>query len=287
MDERFEIKNGILGMLRDVCVKLMCVSSNHEKIRSLVGVDQEMYEYTKHPFFAWKVLNFIPPIVNNLKTQDKRDLMIGEKMVRILKSSNSSGWTWAFIDYAMESDTFIFHMNMRCLRPNVFDIGFGVMEVSDELPYGDTRNASKHALYHCHGEVFQNGGSDGNHLWRENDVIALEVDTRMRILRFYVNEELQPVAYCSVPTRLKFCVAEACQHTDYYSVEGAVMIRFIHRLQVTRISSFGDEIEFLSFRRFVTPPPLLCPPAEVYDPDHYGYKARVVEWNYLDKKKRR
>lgn len=283
--EEFELKNGILGIPSDLGIKLIyAFTSEEKKIRSIVAVNKEFFKRVKQ-----SKIEFTPTLINDLKTQNEEDVIITNQKVSIVKCSNHTGWTWAFVDHILARSTSIFHLNLKYNRPSKFEKGFGVMEVNDELPYGDTKNAAMYCLYHNDGELVQNGSSDGNNPWKESDIVSIEVNTQDSTLHFSVNGRQQPVSYSSIPPRLRFCMAEMCRFVDGYHLANPNMIcaRYMHRMhEVRRLADSGDEIEIVSFRRFTSEPKLQLPPADIYDPDHGGRQRRVVEWNYLGRKAR-
>lgn len=295
----FEVKNGLDGIQRNICVELMCFSNNHKKIRSIVGMNENFFKWTKTSFFKWKINSVMPKIVTDLSVQNQDDVIIGKKTVSILKCSNCTGWTWVFLEKVLEPDSGVYSMFIRCVKPSFFNVAVGVMAVSDARPFGDGGDETMYAKYHCHGELFQKGSSYGNHPWKEKDIVGLELDTAAHTLCFSVNGTCQPVSYAGVPARVLFAVCQLCRYANGYMLDGPVSqqryVRYGVELHVSsavqgRLSGRGDELEFLAFARHrAGASPLRCywPLAPVYDPDRFGYKARVVDWNGGDKRLRR
>lgn len=293
----FEVKNGFCGLQRNICVELICYSNNHKKIRAIIGMDEQNYSWTKKPFFKWKINSVIPKIVTDLSVQNANDVIVSEKTLSIQKCSNHSGWTWAFLDKVLESNHGVYSVFMRCIKPSFFNIAVGIMVVSETLPFGDCGDESMFAKYYCHGEVFQKGSSYGNHPWKENDIVGLELDTDERTLRFAVNGVRQALEYRGVPPRVLFCVCQQCRYANGYTSDGYMQARYVRygiELFVSpavqrRLTGRGDELEFLAFARHRSgaSPMLRWAVAPAYDPDHYGYKPRVLEWIYEGKRQPR
>jgi hypothetical protein len=51
--------------------------------------------------------------------------------------------------------------------------------------------------------IVQNGYIYGNNLFKENDIISVEVNTDKKTVHVFINNHLQPVSLCNVPVPMK------------------------------------------------------------------------------------
>jgi hypothetical protein len=56
------------------------------------------------------------------------------------------------------------------------------------------------------GVIYQCGFVLGNNLWKENDIISLEIDTNKKLVHLFINNILQPVSLSNIPFPLKIAV---------------------------------------------------------------------------------
>lgn len=305
-DDKFEVRGGFLGLC-DVFLHLIDWIVDEKKIRAIV-IDKSIFAMVKsHDFKNSRKTSLFP--LCNLNTSPF-DVLIKKKKISVLKCSFNSGYysnAYVFVDKLFCEQDGIIKIDGRCLRKN-WNLALGIIEVETNRPYGFLRKPSTCLEYWSDGFCFQNGFSLGNHPWKEDDVVMLEVDMgprtghqnpSTRTIRFYVNGELQPVSYSLIPSRFKFFLT-ACDKGDAFEFLSCQRLSAsLSSLPNTRVaepyavhaqqhdgSDHDKEKEKEGNRereRVKGRSPVLPPDGE----EMPNYVARVVEWNSTKSEKDR
>lgn len=255
VSEEFEIKNGLLGIYRDVYFELVNKINGDKKIRNMIGVSQECYEWSKHDYFTWARGSVFPCIQKFFKGDD---VDISRLVVSISKWSGKRNWVYAFVDKIIDQG--IWRIEGKYLKKRGFNpfLSLGIVEiVKKKIKAIDNWDFTP-----CFSELVNDGDfspvtfSYENILWDVVDVIALEVSIPTHTLHFFVNGILQPVAYCNIPAAIKFFI---------------------------RLKRIGDKFEFLTLKRLSKTSVHSSTPVGfiTYIPST-AIPTTLVEWKYLN-----
>jgi hypothetical protein len=191
VDEEYNVKNGLIGLKRDIILKLTTPMNEEDNLKNLFSIGKEMNTFKNTSLF--KRLRYFPPILQikyGLPVHDDNDYEIGGIRVFVSKEF----MTDCIIDFKMYKDTGIYRLKGIWYPYTYHSLGICLIEYVNGIYNFMTDN---HCCFYDTG-VFENVKLHGySYRINRGDTVMLELDTNKRIIYLYVNNMIQ---HCELPT---------------------------------------------------------------------------------------
>jgi hypothetical protein len=193
VEDKYEVENGLLGLKRDIILKLTTPMNEEDKLKNLFCIGKEMNTFKNTTLF--KRLRYFPPILeikygqparndNNYEIRGNRVFVSKEYM------------TDCIIDYKMYKDTGIYRLKGIWFPCTYYSLGIGLIEYVNGICNFMCDN---HCCFYDSG-VFENVKLHGySYRINRGDNVMLELDTNKRTLYLFVNSVIQPLCITNVP----------------------------------------------------------------------------------------
>jgi hypothetical protein len=201
VDEEYNVKNGLIGLKRDIILKLTTTMNEEDKLKNLFSIGKEMNKFKNTSLF--KRLRYFPSILeikHGQPARDDNDYEIRGNRVFVSKEF----MTDCIINYKMYKDTGIYRLKGIGYPCTYYSLGIGLIEYVNRIYNFMTDN---HCCFYDSG-VFENVKLHGySYRINRGDNVMLELDTNKRILYLFVNNMIQPLCITKVPLPYCFLIA--------------------------------------------------------------------------------
>jgi hypothetical protein len=193
VDDKYDVENGLIGLKRDIILKLTTPIIGEYEMKKLFSIGKEMCGIKNTPLF--RLLRYFSPIYQILHGQpqpDYDDEGIRDSWLFVSKEF----MTQYIIDYKMYKDTGIYRLKSIWYPCTYYSLGIGLIEYVIGIYNFMTDN---HCCFYDRG-VFENVKLHGySYRIKRGDNVMLELDTNKRILYLFVNNFIQPLCITNVP----------------------------------------------------------------------------------------
>jgi hypothetical protein len=111
LEEQYEVENGLLGLKRDLIIKLAGIQKNEDSLRNIIGLCKEISKYKEH--FLFNIYRFFPQILSlkygHPEHNDNEYKIVGNKTLVSKEFMNQF-----IIDYKMYENTGIYQVFGKC-----------------------------------------------------------------------------------------------------------------------------------------------------------------------------
>jgi hypothetical protein len=150
-EEQYEVKNGLLGLKRDLIIKLAGIQKkNEDNLRNLIGLCEEASKYKEN--FLFNVYMHFPPILSlrygHPEHNDNEFEVVGNKTLVFKEFMNQF-----IIDYKMYENTGIYQVSGKCYPRTFYNLGIECIEYVNGIYNFMTNN---HCCFYDRG-VFEQG----------------------------------------------------------------------------------------------------------------------------------
>jgi hypothetical protein len=143
VEEKYEVENGLLGLKRDLIIKLAGTQKNEDNLRNIICLCKETSKYKKH--FLFNIYRFFPPILSLRYGHPERNgneyEIVGNKILVSKEFMNQF-----IIDYKMYENTGIYQISGKYYPRTYYSLGIGCIEYVNEI-YNFMRN-NRCCFYH-------------------------------------------------------------------------------------------------------------------------------------------
>jgi hypothetical protein len=149
VEEQCEVENGLLGLKRDLIIKLAGTQKNEDNLRNLIGLCKETSKYKEH--FLFNIYRFFPPILSlrygHPERNDNEYEIEGNKTLVSKEFMNQF-----IIDYKMYENTGIYQVSGKCYPRTFYSLGIGCIEYVNGIYNFMTNN---HCCFYDSGALEQ------------------------------------------------------------------------------------------------------------------------------------
>jgi hypothetical protein len=189
VDDEYEVEKGLLGLNRDIILKLTTPMNEEDKLKNLFSIDKEMNTFKNTSLF--KLLRYFPPILQIKHRQPQQDYEDYE--IRGNREFVSKEFmTDCIINYKIYKDTGIYRLKGIWYPCTYCSLGIGLIEYVNGIYNFMTDN---HCCFYDTG-VYKNVKLHGySYRIKCGDTVMLESDTNKRILYLFVNNMIKLIKY--------------------------------------------------------------------------------------------
>jgi hypothetical protein len=192
VEDNYEVENGLIGLKRDIILKLTTPMNEEDKLKNLFSICKEMNTFKNTSPF--KRLRYFPPILQIKHGQpqhDDEDYEIRGNRVFLWKEFITQFIT----DYKMYKNTGIYRLKVIWYPCIYYSLGIGLIEYVNGIYNFMCDNQ---CCFYYSG-VFENVKCHGySYRINRGDNVMLELDTNKRILYLFVNNVIQLLCITNV-----------------------------------------------------------------------------------------
>jgi hypothetical protein len=177
--EQYEVKNGLLGLKRNLIIKLAGKQKNEDNLKNIIELCEETSKYEE--YFLFNVYKFFPPILSlryvHPERNDNEYEVVGNKTLVCKEFMNQF-----IIDYKMFKNIGIYQVSGKCYPRTCYSLSIGYIEYVNGFYNFMTNN---HCCFYD-SRVFEQGKTyEFSYRIKKGDSVMLELDTNKRNITLF------------------------------------------------------------------------------------------------------